>query len=411
MEPANETGASRTFSVVGQGTLAPFLASRFFSGVGMTLVQATVGWQVYALSGSEFLLGLIGLVQFVPALALSLLGGAVADAYERKRIVMVAQALPALASAGLYQATASGRVTLSLIFGLVVVIAVAQAFENPARSALLPQLVPRESFQSAVTVHTAVTMLAFMTGPVVMGFLIEAVGVALPYAVHLGLVAVSLSLLAFVRPIVPAESRRVSLQSIREGIAFVWNQPVVLGCMTLDMFAVLFGSAKALLPVYATSILAVGAAGYGWLAASMEVGAFLMAAVLIIARPVRRTGRALLIAVAAFGIATIVFGVSRAFPLSLVAYAMAGMADYVSMVMRGTAIQLSTPDALRGRVSSVNMIFIGASNQLGAAESGFVSAMTSPTFSVVSGGIGALIVLALVALRIPELRRYRAGEG
>jgi hypothetical protein len=190
----------------------------------------------------------------------------------------------------------------------------------------------------------------------------------------------------------------------------VRRRPVVLGCMTLDMFAVIFGGATALLPIYANQILAVGARGYGVLSASLEAGALLSALALMTLPPIRRAGRALLIAVGVYGAATIVFGFSRSFPLSVAAYMMVGIADQISVVMRSTAIQLSTPDELRGRVSSVNFIFIGASNQLGAAESGFLAALTNAPFSVVSGGVASLVVLAIVALTLPELRHYRTDH-
>jgi predicted MFS family arabinose efflux permease len=182
---------------------------------------------------------------------------------------------------------------------------------------------------------------------------------------------------------------------------------VILGCMSLDMFAVIFGGATALLPIYAKDILNSGARGYGMLTSSFEIGAMLMAVVLTLRPPAQNAGRVLLSAVAVFGVVTIVFGLSRVFALSIGAYVIAGMADQISVVMRSTAIQLSTPDELRGRVSAVNMIFIGASNQLGAAESGFVAHLTSPQFAVVSGGVGCLIVVALIAWRLPELRRYQ----
>jgi hypothetical protein len=182
---------------------------------------------------------------------------------------------------------------------------------------------------------------------------------------------------------------------------------VILGCMTLDMFAVIFGGATALLPIYASDILQVGPRGYGLLSSALETGALVTSLALIARPPIRHAGRALLIAVAVYGLATIVFGLSRSFPLSLAAYMLVGVADQVSVVMRSTAIQLSTPDELRGRVSAVNLLFIGASNQLGAAESGFVAAATSATFAVVSGGIASLLVLAIVALKVPELRDYR----
>ena len=346
-------------------------------------------------------------MQFLPALVLSLVGGAAADTYDRKKLVLGFQAVPAVCSVGLTIASLQGRTSLGMLYLLVVLVAIAAAFENPARSALLPQLVPRELFPAAVATYSAIQMVAFMTGPVLMGFAVAVGGIALPYAMQAGFTLISIVTMTRVHP--QRATRRevgVSWESIREGLAFVRHQPVVLGCMTLDMFAVLFGGATALLPIYATDILAVGPRGYGLLASALEFGAVLMAVVMITRPQVQRTGLALIWSVVGFGAATVIFGLSRFFPLSLVAYMVAGMADYTSMVMRGTAIQLSTPDQLRGRVSSVNLIFIGASNQLGAAESGFVAALTSPTFSVVSGGLGALIVAVAVAALNPTLRRY-----
>ena len=228
------------------------------------------------------------------------------------------------------------------------------------------------------------------------------------YATYGVLILRALAMLSRVHPRHTDRGQRtVSLHAIREGLAFVRRQPVVLGCMTLDMFAVIFGGASALLPIYANEILHVGARGYGLLTSALDLGALLTSLVLLSVRPIRHAGRALLAAVGAYGLATIVFGLSRSFPLSVAAYMAVGVADQVSVVMRSTAIQLSTPDELRGRVSSVNFIFIGASNQLGAVESGFVAALTSAPFAVVSGGIGCLIVLAVVAATLPELRRYR----
>ena len=390
-------------------SLAPYLVSRFLSSMALTLARATIAWQVYEISGSAFHLGLIGLAQFVPAFLVSLLAGAVADSRERRKVAMVAQTIPALGTGVLAWFTLQGAIGLPLIYLMVILIAGASAFEVPARHSMLPQLVPRDIFPRAVTVNGAVHMFALMTGPVIVGFLIDAQGVWAPYALHAALLVASLAVLSRVRPTYDSGERTaISVKAIREGLSFVRRERVVLGSMILDMFAVLFGGAVALLPVYATDILGVGARGYGILASALEIGAAIMALVLILAPPFKRTGRALLVAIGVFGAATIVFGLSRSFALSMVAYMAAGMADFVSVVTRNTAIQLSTPDHLRGRVSSVQMVFIGASNQLGLAESGFVAALTSPTFAVVSGGIGALIVTGLIALRNPALRRYEA---
>jgi MFS family permease len=385
-----------------------YLASRFCAGTAMTMMRAAIAWHVFDLSHSAFHLGLVGLVQFIPALSLVLVGGAVADTYDRRRIIMAAQSLAFTAAIVLFVATYRGVATLPLLYGTVMFIAIAAAFDNPARAALLPTIVPREMFPRAVTISSTNQALAFITGPTLCGLVIASAGIGTVYAVYgiliLGSI-IGVSLL-HLRPH-NGERRAVSLHAIREGLRFVRRQQIVLGCMTLDMFAVIFGGATALLPIYANEILQVGPRGYGLLTSSLEIGALLTSLALMTARPIRRAGNALLMAVGGFGIATIVFGLSRWFPLSIAAYMAAGVADQISVVMRSTAIQLSTPDELRGRVSSVNFLFIGASNQLGAVESGFVAALTNATFSVVSGGVGCLIVLAIVALTMPELRRYR----
>ncbi|HUP22395.1 MAG TPA: MFS transporter [Thermoanaerobaculia bacterium] len=389
-----------------------FEVSRLLSGTALTLLRAAVAWQVYEISGSAFHLGLLGLAQFAPALVLSLIGGAAADAYDRKRLVMVFQVVPTLCSAALAIVSLAGQPRLGVLYAAVMTVAAAAAFESPARSALLPQLVERRLFPTAVGLHSAIQMGAFVTGPVLMGFAVDIGGIALPYALHAAFMIAGLVAMARVRPLQQATPRgRVHWQAVVEGLRYVRRQPIVLGCMTLDMFAVLFAGATALLPIYATDILEVGPRGYGLLAAALEIGAVLAAIALLALPPVRRTGLALLWAVVGFAVSTIVFGLSRFYPLSLLAYMVAGMSDYLSVVMRGTAIQLSTPDELRGRVSAVNLIFIGASNQLGAAESGFLAAATSPTFSVVSGGVGALVVAGLVAWRNPALRHYRAHDA
>jgi len=385
-----------------------YLGSRFCASSALTLLRSAVYWHVFALSHSEAALGLIGLVQFVPALVLTLLGGAVADAYDRRRVMRLAQ-LPYLASASLlYVATSRGAVSLPLVYGAVFMNALAFAFDSPARQAFLPSLVPLEAFPRAVTYSSTAMALAFATGPALGGLLIASWGIEAAYAGYAVLVALNLVGLGFVRPLrVIAERRAPSWHAVREGLGFVRANPVVLGCMALDMFAVILGGATALLPVYANEILEVGPRGYGLLTSSLEIGALTMSFALLLRRPVERAGPALLGAVAVYGLATLGFGLSRTFPLSVALYMLAGAADQVSVVMRQTAIQLSTPDALRGRVSAVNMIFIAASNQLGAVESGFLAAATSATFAVASGGVGCLLVVLWTAWRLPELRRYR----
>jgi MFS family permease len=397
------------FAALRQPNFLAYAWSRLCASTAMTLLNAVIAWQVYQISGSALQLGLLGLARFGPSLGLSLIGGAFADSYDRKRIIMVAQAVPMACSATLFTATMNGWVTLPLIFGLVVLIAVAAAFENPARQSILPLVVRRETFPNAIVVSSTVQSFGFVSGPALGGMIIGFWGTDSAYATHMGLMASSLAGLLILRPRAPDGVRRaVSFGAIKEGVQFVYKRQVLLGAMTLDMFAVIFGGATALLPIYATDILEVGPRGYGILSASLEAGALLAALSMVFLPPIRQAGRALLISVAMFGVGTIVFGLSRSFPLSVATYMFIGMADQVSVVMRQTTIQLSTPDELRGRVSSVNMLFIGTSNQLGAMESGFVAALTNATFAVVSGGAGCLAVVGAVAAKMPELRRYRA---
>ncbi|MGH7821871.1 MAG: MFS transporter, partial [Candidatus Binatia bacterium] len=385
-----------------------YLASRFCSGSAMTMLRAAIAWHVFKLSDSAFHLGLIGLVQFIPALGLSLVGGAAADAYDRRRIMIIAQVVPLAASVWLRSATVDDTITLAGLYAVVFVVAVAASFESPSRAALLPTLVSREQFPRAVTFASTNQALAFVTGPALCGLLIAELGVGAVYAAYGGLVAVSLLGVLYLPSRAPEGPRRaVSLQTIREGLAFVFRSEPILGCMALDMFAVIFAGATALLPIYARDILEVGPRGYGLLTASLEVGALLSSFALLFLPPISRAGRGLLVAVALYGVATVVFGLSRWFPLSVAAYMLVGMADQVSVVLRSTIIQLATPDELRGRVSSVNLIFIGASNQLGAVEAGFVAALTNAPFAVVSGGVASLLVVAIVAVRMKELRVYR----
>jgi len=325
---------------------------------------------------------------------------------------MLAQIVPLLTAVALFGLTRSGLVTLPIIYALILLVSTAAAFDSPSRAALLPTLVSRDFFPRAVTIASTAQALAFVSGPAAGGLIIAESGVGAVYATYGTLILGALGMLACIhsRP-AGASQRAVSWQAIRDGLAFVRRQPVILGCMTLDMFAVIFGGANALLPVYANDILHVGARGYGLLTASLDLGALCTSLTLIALPPLRRAGRTLLLAVAAYGLATIVFGLARWFPVSVLAYIAVGVADQVSVVMRSTAIQLSTPDELRGRVSAVNFIFIGASNQLGAVESGFVAALTNAPFAVVSGGVGCLIVLAVVTVTLPQLRHYRIDRA
>jgi MFS family permease len=384
--------------------------SRVTAGIGQSMLQAIIAWQVYALSGSALDLGLVGLVRFVPALSLSLVSGVVVDTYDRRRILLMAQAVPVLTSLVMLAAITTGHATLPLVYGIVFVAGVTSAFEGPSRQSLLPALVPRNLFSRAMTLNSTLQSLSALSGPALAGGLIAWQGIGLSYAVHCCLVLVSMLVLLPVRVATTSKIGRTGMRlaAVREGLAYLRNRPVVLGAMTLDMFAVLFGGAKALLPIYAVDILHADAAGYGLLTASLDAGALLAAALMVALPTPRHLGRALLASVAAFGLATIAFGLSRWLPLSILTYAAVGAADQVSVVMRLNTIQLTIPDELRGRVTAVNFVFINASNQIGGLESGVVASLTSAMFAVVSGGIACLGVVALIAWRNPELRKHQA---
>ncbi len=379
--------------------------SRFVRSVAGTTLVTTLGWHIYDVSSSKLALGVLGLVEFVPAVTLGLVAGAIVDATDRVRVTVLAQLAWACAAVAL---AAFGGEGLGVLLTCAFATAACAAFEFPALATILPNLVPREIFPSAVSLVATLRNLGWTLGPGVAGVAIARLGVDATYAFAAALALGSAALVSRIpRAAAPAERREISLRSIGEGIAFVRSERAVLGAMTLDLFAVLFAGATALLPVYAKDILKVGPEGFGLLRASMTAGTFLMSAILLVRPPIAQAGRALCGAVAAFGLATIAFGFSRSFELSVLALMAAGMADEVSMVARNIIIQLGTPDALRGRVSAVNAVFVGASNELGAAESGFLAAATSATFSVVFGGFACLGVLAAVMRRIPSLARFR----
>lgn len=388
-----------------------FVLSRFFSTLGRSLLHATMHWHLWKLTDSTFYLGTLGLVEFLPVIPVSLIAGAVADNRDRRRIVIAAQSVSFLSAAVLCFGSLEGAAELGLILVTAFGLAMAGCFGNPAGAALLPGLVPRELFPAATILSSNVRNFAGVSGPVAMGFIAAAAGIPAAYLTSALLVAISIAILFYVRsPEIEGGGQPVSWESVREGIAFVWRRKVILGSMTLDMFAVVFASVTALLPVFATEILDVGEVGYGLLSGSIQVGTFAMSVVLLAFPRFSRPGRDLLIAVFFFGLATIAFGLTRSFPVALVALVFSGMADQVSMVSRSIILQLSTPDALRGRVNAVNMIFIGASNELGAAESGYLASLTSATFSVVFGGAACLAVLFGVTFTIPALRSYEVHD-
>ena len=367
-----------------------------------------LSYHLFIVTESYAALGLLGLIEFLPIIPVSLLGGVLADRFDRRALLMGANVAALAGALALAWIGAEAPSLVWGLFGMAFLLAIVEGFAAPASSALLPSLVPRAIFQNATVVSSGVSNAAFISGPIAMGFLVEPFGFGAPYALAAVSYLASIGSLALLRaPRIAGGPGRVSWRAVREGIAFVWRNQPILGSITLDMLAVIFAGAAALLPVYAEEILEVGPQGYGLLRASIGVGTFSMALVLMTLRPFARPGRALLVSVLFFGLATIVFGFSRSLPLSLAAMALAGMADQISMTTRSVILQLSTPDALRGRVNAVNMIFIGASNELGEAESGFLASLTGAVFSVVAGGAVCLGVVGWISARMPELRNYR----
>jgi MFS family permease len=388
------------------------VSARFFATLGRSLLHATLHWHLWKATDSLFNLGLLGLVEFLPVIPFSLVAGAVADNRDRRRIVMVSQLVAMLCAGMLVYGSLQGTGELGLILLAAFALAVAGSFEHPAGAALLPGLVSRELFPAATILSSNVRNVAGVSGPVLMGFIAAEAGIPAAYGATLGLLLVSIVLLVFVRsPEIEGGGRPVDWSSVREGLAFVWQRKVILGSMTLDMFAVLFAGVTAMLPVFATDILNVGERGYGLLSASTQAGTVLMALLLLAFPRFHRPGRALVVAVLFFGLSSVAFGVVRSFPLAVLALVAGGVADQLSMVARSIILQLATPDALRGRVNAVNMIFIGASNELGDAQTGFLASVTSAVFAVVFGGLACIGVVGAVHLSIPALWAYRVDDN
>lgn len=369
--------------------------------------KVAVGWEIYERTGSALHLGYVGLVQFLPLVALALITGHVVDHHNRKRVLMVALLFTSLAALGLaWNSTRRGPVYA--LYCLLLMSSIAKAFQNPAKSTLLPRIVPREIFGNAVSWGSSSFEMASMLGPALGGLLIGLFRSAVPVYVVSAAAALifMLAMVGIQYQHQPLEKNPVTLHSLSAGLRFVWRAKVVMAAMTLDMFAVLLGGATTLMPVFAKDILHVGPRGLGWLMAAPSVGAFSMAILLAHRPPFQKAGRALLLAVVGFGAATILFGISKHFWFSLAMLLLIGMFDNISVVIRQTLVQLLTPDEMRGRVSSLNGLFIGTSNELGGFESGLVAGLFGPVISVVSGGVGTLVVVLGIAWLWPQLRRY-----
>ncbi len=381
-----------------------FWVARLFGTTGNQMLMVAIGWQMYELTGSAWDLGLVGLYQFVPALLFTLVAGHVADRLHRGRIVaacMVAQSLVAamLVAATLGLGGDRPWVSRDLLLLVSVVLGLARAFQMPAMQSLTPNLLPSALLPRGLAFSSAGSQAAIIGGPALGGFVFVA-GAQAVYALCALSFGIACVLVYLVRyPHTPRAAEAASLRTMLAGLGFVWQRKVLLGAVSLDLFAVLLGGATALLPMYAKDILMVGPWGLGLLRGAPAVGALLMSGVLTRWPLRRRVGRTLLASVALFGVCMVVFGLSTHFWLSMLALAVSGGADTVSVVVRQTLVQLDTPDAMRGRVSAINSVFIGASNQLGEFESGVTAQWWGPVASVVVGGVGTILI-ALVWMRL-----------
>ncbi len=389
-----------------------YLAGRFIASVGQQMLTVAVGWELYERTDSALALGMVGFTQMVPMMMFTLPAGHLADNHNRKHIIIGMTLVVALASIGLVTVSLM-RATPAWTYLCLFVAATARTFLWPASSAFLPQLVPRHLFPRAVAWASGSFQLSSVAGPAAGGAILALTrNAAAVYAINAGAVLVCSVLVSLVQ-YRRIESRRepMTLQSLVAGFQFVFRSRIISGTITLDLFAVLLGGATALLPIYAKDILHAGPSGLGLLQAALPLGSLVCAMFLAHRPPLENAGRAMLWSVAGFGVATIGFGLSTWFWVSWVMLFLCGVTDNVSVVVRHTLVQLLTPDEKRGRVSAVNSLFIGTSNELGGFESGLVAQYFGPVFSVVSGGVGTILVVMAVAWLWPEIRRYGRLDG
>jgi MFS family permease len=384
-----------------------FQAARFFIVVATEMQAVAVGWQVYEITKRPLDLGLVGLAQFLPGIVLFLVSGHVADRFNRRNLLILCDVGFATCFALLLAITLRGAVSIAAVFAVLVLLGVVRSFNGPVSRAMLPHLVPPEHFAGSVAWASSIFQAATILGPI-LGGLIYAFARG-PVAVYVCAALAAGVAIALTLQLPAQEKERArpaaNLSSVFEGFRYIWREKLILGAISLDLFAVLLGGAVALLPVYAREILNAGPWALGILRSAPGVGAGIMA-IAIAHRPLRnRAGATMLWCVAGFGLCTVVFGVSRSFAISLAALFLVGATDMVSVIVRATLIQVKTPDEMRGRVNAVDMIFIGASNELGQFESGITAQWFGAVPAVILGGIGAIAVTGLWAWMFPQLRK------
>ncbi|MFT4151034.1 MAG: MFS transporter [Paracoccaceae bacterium] len=405
-------GAERPLNhVLQNANYRHFIASRTLSSLAFQSLTVALGWMIYDLTGSAWMLGWVGFFQFLPMLVLTFVVGAVADRYDRRRIGLICQWVEAATVLVLGTLAWTGQLTAPGILAAVSVLGASQAFERPTMASLVPGIVGPAMLQKAIATSTSFMQTAFIVGPS-LGGILYGVGHVVPFFVSGAMFIAAGISVATIRLLAPPAARApVTLDTVFAGVRFIRRTPAVLGMISLDLFAVLLGGATALLPIFASDILNAGPIGLGLLRASSAVGALLMSFWLARHPITEGAGRKMFAAVAVFGIATVVFALSKQIWLSVLALGIAGAADNISVVVRSSLVQLMTPDEMRGRVNAVNSLFIGTSNQLGEFESGMVAGMFGPVAAGVIGGVGTLAVVAIWMAAFPVLRRVQRLDG
>lgn len=405
------------YAAIRIGEFRAFLTARLFMTLAFQIIDVIVYWQVYEKTKDPLSIGLIGLTEAIPAILVALYAGHIADRRNRKKIVMQFQTLVLLSSLGLLllnmsHSQAALNYGLISIYVLVFIIGIARGFLGPALFGIQGQIVPRELYANASTWNSTVWHTGAVAGPAVGGLVYGALGTTWAYAVACAFLFISLCLLFIIRarPVTAPAEKESLKESLMTGIRFVFENQVILGALSLDLFAVLFGGAVALLPFFSDKILHVGPEGLGLLRAAPAAGAIIMAVVLAYKPQNKNAGRNLLVCVAGFGLCMILFALSANFTWSMILLVLSGMFDNVSVVIRGTILQVITPDHMRGRVSSVNSIFIGSSNEIGALESGVAAKIMGIIPSVIFGGFMTMLVVGITTRKAPELRKLDISE-
>jgi MFS family permease len=410
------TSRSIKFELFGNRDFIYFLSIRFMLTIALQIQAVVVGWHVYSIMREPLSLGLIGLAEAIPALSIALYAGHVADVRSKRMIMFRSVVVMLFCSLGLAFFSSDdvviglgGSFSVRMMYVFIFISGFARGFYAPTGFAFLSQLVKREHLTTASTLNSSVWQIAAIAGPALGGWLYAWGGITFSFffVVVFTILAMTSILLIKPKPVIPAPHLESISQRLREGISYVWNNKVILSALSLDLFAVLFGGAVALLPIFADEILKVGAEGLGMLRAAPSLGASITMITLSAMRPLRSPGKALLWCVGAFGICIIGFGISTSFYLSLLLLFLSGAFDSVSVVIRGNILQLETPDHMRGRVSAVNTMFIGSSNEIGAFESGLAARLLGTVPSVIFGGSMTMLIVAFTSIKSKELRLYQ----